>query len=140
MKFIKVIETNSGNEFEKYAENLISQGFTLSSSHCGFVNSEEYDFCSSYQGIFVRKEEDIKPIQGDYISNCCKDGCEYFNNSKGCAYEGEMYIKLISHEEYKNSSILFSHCKDGVWVESCAKDSEAITLSEYRKKIWLKVK
>lgn len=40
-------------EFEAYCQGLYEDGYILSSSSCGFVNSESYDFCDSWQAIFV---------------------------------------------------------------------------------------
>ncbi len=54
---IKVIDENNGKVFESKCNELLKAGWVLDSSSCGFVNSEEYDFCSSYQAIFVEKEE-----------------------------------------------------------------------------------
>lgn len=52
-KPIKTVETNDCDEFERECAKLMAQGYELSSSFCGFVNSAEYDFCSSWQAIFV---------------------------------------------------------------------------------------
>jgi len=43
-------------EFENRCEELICQGYKLSSTSCGFANSEQYDFCGVYQAIFVDPE------------------------------------------------------------------------------------
>ncbi len=119
MKLVKVIETNDIDKFQMYCDNLISQGFTLSSSSCGFVNDSKYDYCSCYQAIFTRNIADIKPMQGSYITECCKDGCEYFNNIKGCTFKGETYVK----KEKENSD---------KWIETCIKGDGAITMAQYK--------
>lgn len=135
VKLVKVIETNDKDKFEMHSDNLISQGFILSSSHCGFVNDSKYDYCSSYQAIFTRREEDIKPIQGDYVAQCCKNGCEYWSNIKGCTFVGERYIKLLNKEQYdfiNGTGEYFISDKKGIWVNACIKDNGAITLAQYK--------
>lgn len=136
MKLIKVIETYDKDKFEMYSDNLTSQGFILSSCSCGFVNDEKYDYCSVYQAIFTRREEDIKPMSDAFslITECCKNGCEYWNNPKGCTQDGQ-YIKLIPNIKYIDSFIIVTHDKDGVWIESCVKDKDAITIAQYKNSI-----
>ena len=131
MKLIKTIETYDKDKFEMYSDNLTSQGFILSSSYCGFVNDPKYDYCSVYQAIFIRQEKDIKPVQGDYIAQCCKDGCEYWNNSKGCTFVGDRYIKLVDKERY-DLVTYFTSDEKGIWVNTCVKDDGAITIAQYK--------
>ena len=50
-KPIIVIEKTGPNEFERECENLLNIGYKILSTNCSFVNSEAYDFCSSYQAI-----------------------------------------------------------------------------------------
>ena len=52
-KPVVAINITDENEFEDRCKELIGDGYKLSSSYCGFANSESYDFCSSYQAIFV---------------------------------------------------------------------------------------
>lgn len=137
MNLIKAIEVSDKDKFEIYCNNLISQGFTISSSNCGFVNDSKYDFCNVYQAIFTRKEEDIKPISNDYqyISQCCKDGCEYFNNPKGCLFVGEKYIRLLSEKEKNDLNRMgeyFTSNEKGTWVTSCINDKDAISISKFK--------
>lgn len=50
---VVAVELTDSDEFEKRCAELVSQGYKLSSSCCGFANSEAYNFCSSWQAIFV---------------------------------------------------------------------------------------
>jgi len=56
MSKIEVINLSSESEFEKYVNGRISEGYKISSTNCGFVNSESYDFCACYQAILVKEE------------------------------------------------------------------------------------
>lgn len=53
MKSVVVVETSDMDIFEKHCASLIAEGYEISSTSCGFVHSERYDFCNSYQAIFV---------------------------------------------------------------------------------------
>ena len=53
MQIIKVIEESDMNKFESKVNDLLQNGYKISSTSCGFVNSEKYDFCSSYRNNFV---------------------------------------------------------------------------------------
>lgn len=59
---IIVLELGDPEKFERQGELLISRGYRLHSSSCGFVQSERYDFCSSYHGIFL-KSRDMEMIE-----------------------------------------------------------------------------
>jgi len=49
---IKVIEKSDEKEFESAVNDLLStQKWEILSTSCGFVDSEQYDFCASYQAI-----------------------------------------------------------------------------------------
>jgi len=52
-KPVVAVNTSYEDLFEKRCNNLISEGYRLSSSSCGFVQSKEYDFQSVWQAIFV---------------------------------------------------------------------------------------
>lgn len=52
---IKVVETSDKNDFERQSLKLMEQGYRVSSTYCGFLNSERYDFCSYYQAIFIKE-------------------------------------------------------------------------------------
>ena len=55
---IEVVESNDGLEFEKLSNQLIEQGFKLSSSSVGYV-PDPYD-CNYFMGIFVKGQDDEK--------------------------------------------------------------------------------
>jgi hypothetical protein len=54
---VTVSETDR-EEFESKCNQFIELGYKLSSSSCGFLNSEEYDFCESYQAILVLQDQE----------------------------------------------------------------------------------
>ena len=54
-KKVVVLESNDTEAFEDDMNMYLEQGYDVSSSSCGFVNSEQYEFCSSYQAILVLK-------------------------------------------------------------------------------------
>ena len=54
---IKVISESSENDFVFKVNALLEQGYKILSSSCGFVNSERYDFCSSYQAILYLESD-----------------------------------------------------------------------------------
>ena len=51
---IKVYESSNESEFEAYVNAMLKDGWQISSTSCGFVNSENYDFCSSYHAVLVK--------------------------------------------------------------------------------------
>ena len=53
MQTIKVIEYSDRDKFEFEVNSLLSDGYVLSSSSCGFVDDSKYDYCSSYQAVLV---------------------------------------------------------------------------------------
>jgi len=50
-----VIESTDVSEFKNNVTELLQQGYTILSSNCGFINSEQYNFCSIYQAILVKE-------------------------------------------------------------------------------------
>lgn len=54
-QLIIVIEHSDPSSFEEDCNLLAGKGYTISSSSCGFVDSANYDFCSSYQAVFEFK-------------------------------------------------------------------------------------
>lgn len=56
MKKIIVLNENDESVFEEKCSDLIDKGYVLHSSSCSFVNSDEYNFCSVLQAIFILKE------------------------------------------------------------------------------------
>ncbi len=53
MPKIQVIEESDSNKFEEKVNALLAIGYKILSTSCGFVNSERYDFCGSYQAILI---------------------------------------------------------------------------------------
>mgnify|MGYP003389661331 FL=1 len=47
-----VVDVTTPVEFESRCRELYEFGYKMDSSSCGFVNSEDYDFCGSYKAIF----------------------------------------------------------------------------------------
>jgi len=56
---VKVVDVLTPAEFEKECNELLAQGYTLSSSSSGVVNSEAYDFCNYFHAIFVKQENKV---------------------------------------------------------------------------------
>ena len=54
---IKVVASSDAIDFENKVNKIIEAGFKLSSSSCGFVNSERYDFCDAYHAILIKTED-----------------------------------------------------------------------------------
>lgn len=52
---IKVVDETEINVFETKVNELLKMGYKISSTSCGFVNSEAYDFCSVYQAILIKE-------------------------------------------------------------------------------------
>lgn len=53
-KPVLTINTNNEVEFLNFCNASIKQGYKLLSSSCGFLNSEYYDFRSSWQAVLVK--------------------------------------------------------------------------------------
>jgi hypothetical protein len=51
-----VVNETDPKVFEKKCNELLDEGFKLSSSACGFVDSAEYNFCGVYDAIFIKEE------------------------------------------------------------------------------------
>jgi len=49
---IVTVETADAKVFEQECNRLANDGYFLKTSNCGFVNSEQYDFCSSWMAIW----------------------------------------------------------------------------------------
>lgn len=54
----QIITINSSNEddFTKTVNNALKKGYTISSTSCGFVNSEKYGFCGCFMAILIIKK------------------------------------------------------------------------------------
>jgi len=55
MKTIQVIEESDSKVFEDKVNSLLMNGWEILSTSCGFVNSEQYDFCGNYQAILIKE-------------------------------------------------------------------------------------
>lgn len=55
MEQIKIIDSDSSKNFEEEINELLKEGWTISSTSCGFINSEEYSFKDLYQAILIHK-------------------------------------------------------------------------------------
>ena len=51
---IKVINMGDEDEFEKTVQGFLNNDWRISSTSCGFTNSEKYDFCTSFQAILIK--------------------------------------------------------------------------------------
>ena len=56
-KHLVVIDESQPDIFAAKCNGYINNGYEVSSSSCGFVQSEAYDFCGSYQAILIKKKE-----------------------------------------------------------------------------------
>lgn len=54
MQKIKVINMSDETEFESVINDWLEDGWIISSTACGFINSENYDFCTSFQAILIK--------------------------------------------------------------------------------------
>lgn len=55
MAKVKTINTPDENKFESKCNELLTDGWKILSTSCGFANSEKYDFCSVWQAILVKE-------------------------------------------------------------------------------------
>ena len=44
-------------KFSEKCNELISQGYIVSSTSCGFIDSAEYDYCLVLNAILIKKED-----------------------------------------------------------------------------------
>ena len=51
---IKVLNITDESEFENTVNGFLAEGWKVSSISYGFVNSENYDPCASFQAILTR--------------------------------------------------------------------------------------
>lgn len=59
MKYkVEIVDTCNGMRFKEKCEALLNAGYEMKSCSCGIVQSEEYDFCSSYMAVFIKTIED----------------------------------------------------------------------------------
>jgi len=55
MSQIKTMSLSSESGFEEAVNALLAQGYRILSTSCGFVNSESYGFCDSWQAILIKE-------------------------------------------------------------------------------------
>lgn len=55
MKEMVVVELTDSQKFEDVCNGYLSDGYIVSSTSCGFANSEKYDFCSCYHAVLIRR-------------------------------------------------------------------------------------
>ena len=53
---IKVISLSSESEFENMVNAYLQEGWKISSTSCGFINSGLYDYKDWYQAILIKEE------------------------------------------------------------------------------------
>lgn len=51
-----MISQSSESEFENMVNAYLKEGWKLSSTSCGFMNNELYNFADVYQAILVKEE------------------------------------------------------------------------------------
>jgi hypothetical protein len=52
---VKVIQNTKQGDFEDEVNGWLKEGYKISSTSCGFFNSEAYDFCEHWQAILVKE-------------------------------------------------------------------------------------
>ncbi|HHX61782.1 MAG TPA: hypothetical protein GX707_13925 [Epulopiscium sp.] len=55
---IKVINECNEHVFESTVNEYLSKGYKISSTSCGFLNSEEYEFVTNFQAILFKEVSD----------------------------------------------------------------------------------
>ncbi len=53
----RIVNLSDETDFEKAVSALLNDGWEISSTACGFINSEAYDYQNIYQAIMVRSAE-----------------------------------------------------------------------------------
>lgn len=56
---IKVISSSSKIEFTEKVNQLLKQGWEISSTNCGFLNSESYGFQDVYQAVILSPKKGL---------------------------------------------------------------------------------
>lgn len=65
MKPVITVEDFDQIKFENKCQELIEKGYKLEACACGFIDSEEYEFCDNWQAIFVHPDVLKCPEIGD---------------------------------------------------------------------------
>ena len=115
MKQIKVITSSDKSGFEEEINNLLLDKWEILSTSCGFVNSEQYDFCESFQAVMINNNSGVNDNEivnnvdnVDNVDNEIDDNeiTKFINNCKDCGknvkpIEGsEMVACVKCGEEY----------------------------------------
>lgn len=56
MNKIVTVSANNQEEFTNNIHKYLQEGYKLSSSNCGFLNSEPYDFIDRWQAILYKED------------------------------------------------------------------------------------
>lgn len=56
MSKIVTVSANKQGYFEDQVNEYLQEGYKLSSSNCGFINSEAYDFVDVWQAILYKED------------------------------------------------------------------------------------
>jgi len=56
MNKIITVSNNKQGDFEYMVNEYLEEGYKLSSSNCGFLNSEAYDFIDRWQAILYKED------------------------------------------------------------------------------------
>lgn len=96
MEQLQVINSSDEDDFTRRVTKELQEGWRVSSTHCGFVDSAAYDYCNSYQAILTRnvsKKIGPKIIQ---LPELIEQGQKiYFNNGHAGVFDRWM---IIDHE------------------------------------------
>lgn len=57
MSDIAAVHESDPDLFANKCQEYIDEGYIISSTGCGFVDSAEYDFCGSYHAVLVKKDK-----------------------------------------------------------------------------------
>lgn len=57
-KRVKTIDMSCPDRFDSEVQLYLDQGYKVSSTSCGFVQSEAHDFCGSYQAILIKEDNE----------------------------------------------------------------------------------
>ena len=88
MQEIKVVNESLEGAFADMVNSLLAEDWKLHSSSCGFVNSENYDFCNSYQAILVRDKPESEVTRCKQCKKVINKGAEWCNMDCARAYRG----------------------------------------------------
>jgi len=52
---VKTVDVCNRDVFEKACKDYLNDGYVMKSCSCGFIPSDEYNFCASYMAVFVKE-------------------------------------------------------------------------------------